>query len=175
MATLMLEGGADVRHIQEILGHVEASTTAIYTRVSIKHLVEVHRRCHPGARVVEPKKEPEVEEAKENLFEQLNEEDDEDGSEPVARPSWTGYPSSTMQALKARVQNGRLVLDEPTDLPEGEVVELRPVDDDDDGEGEFEPEELAALEAAIERSMEQARLGQIVDADDVLRKLAARG
>lgn len=79
MATLMLEGGADVRHIQEILGHVEASTTAIYTRVSIKHLVEVHRRCHPGARVVEPKKEPEAEEAKEKLLEQLDEEDDEDG------------------------------------------------------------------------------------------------
>ena len=41
--------------------------------------------------------------------------------------------------------------------------------------GELEPEELAALEAAVERSMEQARLGQVVDADEVLRKLAARG
>ena len=38
MAILMLEGGADIRHIQEILGHVETSTTAIYTRVSIRHL-----------------------------------------------------------------------------------------------------------------------------------------
>jgi len=34
-----------------------------------------------------------------------------------------------MQAFKAHVRGGRLVLDEPTDLPEGEVVELVPVDD----------------------------------------------
>jgi hypothetical protein len=33
-----------------------------------------------------------------------------------------------MQPFKARVRNGRLVLDEPTDLPDGEVVELLPVD-----------------------------------------------
>lgn len=50
MATLMLEGGADVRHIQEILGHVQLSTTAIYTRVSIRHLKAVHEATHPGAR-----------------------------------------------------------------------------------------------------------------------------
>jgi hypothetical protein len=34
-----------------------------------------------------------------------------------------------MQLLKAHVHNGRLVLDEPTDLPDGEVVELVPLDD----------------------------------------------
>ena len=50
MATLMLEGGADVRHIQAILGHAELSTTALYTRVSITQLVEVHRRTHPAQR-----------------------------------------------------------------------------------------------------------------------------
>jgi integrase/recombinase XerD len=49
MATLMLEGGADVRFIQEILGHSERSTTEIYTRVNIKHLKAVHERTHPGA------------------------------------------------------------------------------------------------------------------------------
>lgn len=48
MATLMLEHGADIRYIQEILGHTQLSTTAIYTRVSIRHLQEVHQRCHPA-------------------------------------------------------------------------------------------------------------------------------
>ena len=48
MATLMLEAGADVRHIQAILGHAELSTTALYTRVSIGQLQDVHRRTHPA-------------------------------------------------------------------------------------------------------------------------------
>ena len=48
MATLMLEGGADVRHIQEILGHAELSTTALYTHLSIGQLQDVHRRTHPA-------------------------------------------------------------------------------------------------------------------------------
>jgi integrase/recombinase XerD len=62
MATLMLEGGADVRVIQEILGHAELSTTEIYTRVSIGHLKAVHDRTHPGARL-EPAKVPIANEA----------------------------------------------------------------------------------------------------------------
>jgi integrase/recombinase XerD len=49
MATLMLEGGADVRVIQQILGHAELSTTEIYTRVSIRHAQAVYRATHPGA------------------------------------------------------------------------------------------------------------------------------
>jgi integrase/recombinase XerD len=49
-ATLMLEAGADVRYIQELLGHAELSTTALYTRVSIARLQEVHRRTHPARR-----------------------------------------------------------------------------------------------------------------------------
>ena len=49
MATLMLEGGADVRLIQEILGHAELSTTETYTRVNIKHLKAVHTATHHGA------------------------------------------------------------------------------------------------------------------------------
>jgi integrase/recombinase XerD len=48
MATLMLEAGADIRYIQEILGHAELSTTALYTRVSIGRLQDVHRRTHPA-------------------------------------------------------------------------------------------------------------------------------
>jgi integrase/recombinase XerD len=50
MATLMLEHGADVRLVQEILGHADMSTTAIYTRVSIQHLKRVHDATHPAAK-----------------------------------------------------------------------------------------------------------------------------
>ena len=49
MATLMLEGGADVRHIQAMLGHVRLETTEIYTQVSIRHLQQIHAACHPAA------------------------------------------------------------------------------------------------------------------------------
>jgi integrase/recombinase XerD len=51
MATLMLEGGADVRVIQEILGHSQLSTTQIYTRLSIAHLKSVYDASHPGAKL----------------------------------------------------------------------------------------------------------------------------
>lgn len=48
MATLMLENGADIRYIQEMLGHAKLETTQIYTRVSIEKLKEVHARTHPA-------------------------------------------------------------------------------------------------------------------------------
>ena len=48
-ATLMLEGGADVRFIQQQLGHAKLETTQIYTQVSIRTLKEVHTRTHPAA------------------------------------------------------------------------------------------------------------------------------
>jgi integrase/recombinase XerD len=50
MATLMLEGGADIRFIQAMLGHAELSTTQIYTQVAIRQLQAVHAMTHPGAR-----------------------------------------------------------------------------------------------------------------------------
>lgn len=51
MATLMLEGGADIRYIQAMLGHVRLDTTQIYTHVSIRKLKQVHETTHPGARL----------------------------------------------------------------------------------------------------------------------------
>lgn len=48
MATLMLEGGADIRFIQQMLGHAELSTTQIYTQVSIRKLKEIHSLTHPA-------------------------------------------------------------------------------------------------------------------------------
>jgi len=54
VATLMLEGGADIRHIQLMLGHESLATTQIYTRVSIKSLKRAHSATHPGAGVDPP-------------------------------------------------------------------------------------------------------------------------
>ena len=48
MATLMLEGGADTRFIQAMLGHADLKTTQIYTQVSIRQLQEIHRATHPA-------------------------------------------------------------------------------------------------------------------------------
>lgn len=48
MATLMLEGGADIRFIQAMLGHADLKTTQIYTQVSIRQLQEIHRATHPA-------------------------------------------------------------------------------------------------------------------------------
>ncbi len=69
--------------------------------------------------------------------------------------------------LHARVKNGRYVIDEPADLPEGAVLELVPVDDMGD-------EEQAALEASIAEGLAAADAGKTTDADEVLHRLRAK-
>ena len=66
VATLMLEAGADLRVLQEFLGHRYLRTTQVYTRVSIKNLKEIHAKTHPAEiRLRERKKRMQEEEAKE--------------------------------------------------------------------------------------------------------------
>lgn len=54
----MLEGGAHIRYIQELLGHALLLTTQIYTQVSIRRLCEVYAMTHLVRREPKPKNEP---------------------------------------------------------------------------------------------------------------------
>ncbi len=67
-------------------------------------------------------------------------------------------------AVKARVVNGYLVVNEPTDLPEGTELELVSVDADES------PEERAEIEAAIDESLDEFEAGKIVD-DKTIRTM----
>ena len=72
-----------------------------------------------------------------------------------------------MTSIRARVRGGRLVVDPPTDLPEGVEVRLAMVDDD------LDDESRAALEASLEESYAELERGELLDAADVLRGLRA--
>ncbi|MBI5480275.1 MAG: hypothetical protein HY906_15530 [Deltaproteobacteria bacterium] len=75
-----------------------------------------------------------------------------------------------MNALKARVQNGRLVMDVPTEFPEGTEFDLVIADEDD----ELDPDERAALDASLEKGRQQAEAGRTLSAREVLEELKAR-
>ena len=80
-----------------------------------------------------------------------------------------------MQPLKAHVKNGRLTLDEPTELPEGQIVYLQLVegivtDDRDD----LDEEDRAELHAELEASIAEADAGQTEDFATVIAELRHR-
>jgi hypothetical protein len=80
-----------------------------------------------------------------------------------------------MRALKAHVKGGRLLLDEPTDLPNGEEVELVPLDDVLASGGDYlDAEERERLHASIDRGIADTRAGRTTDASEVIAKLRAR-
>lgn len=57
MATLMLENGADIRYIQQILGHVSLDTTQMYTHLTIRKLKQIHTLTHPAKMKAPDKKD----------------------------------------------------------------------------------------------------------------------
>jgi hypothetical protein len=71
--------------------------------------------------------------------------------------------------VHARVKNGRLLADEPTDLPEGTELELVPAYPDDEA-WELTPEQ----EAKVRESIAQAKRGELIPAEDVLRELRSQ-
>ena len=73
-------------------------------------------------------------------------------------------------ALRATVKAGRLLLDEPVDLPEGTVVELMPVDQGDD----LDDQDRARLHAALDRSQEDFLAGRGISAEQVMGELRAK-
>jgi hypothetical protein len=75
-----------------------------------------------------------------------------------------------MVTLKARVQGGRLQLDEPYDAPEGTEVDLAVLDDGDT----LDDEDRARLHEALVRSHEEIGRGDVVAAEDVLARLRAK-
>ncbi len=79
-----------------------------------------------------------------------------------------------MPPLRAHVKGGRLVLDEPTDLPEGEVVELVPVDHVlANGGDHLDDEERAALHRSIDAGIDDFERGDTEDAFEFLARLKA--
>lgn len=81
-----------------------------------------------------------------------------------------------MQAFKAHVRNGRLVLDEPTDRLEGETVELVPLDEVLASGGDYlDAEDREALRRELEASIAEAKSGQLIAAKDVLADLRKLG
>ena len=75
-----------------------------------------------------------------------------------------------LMAIKACVRGGRLVVDEPTDLPEGTELRLLPADPGDD----LDDADRAALHATLQRSADDVAHGRLVEAPDVLARLRPR-
>lgn len=76
-----------------------------------------------------------------------------------------------MTRIRARVVNGRLTVDQPTNLPEGTVLDLVLDDEGDD----LDEGERARRDASIERGWEEAKAGRVVDAAQVLDRMKPRG
>ncbi len=74
----------------------------------------------------------------------------------------------SMQALRAHMVNGQIVLDEPTEIADGTALSVYLCNSEGDT---LSDEEREALHGALDRSIAQADAGQLIDADEVLAEL----
>ena len=81
-----------------------------------------------------------------------------------------------MRAMKAEVKGGRLILNEPTDLPDGTVVDLYPLSAEvlASGGDYLDDEERRRLHESLERGIEDMRAGRTIDAREAIAELRAR-
>ena len=99
MATLMLENGADIRYIQQMLGHAKLSTTEIYTHVSILKLKQVHALTHPA------RLPPDVPGGKAEALHEIvraRQTGDESGAESPPKPTRRQPPTCWPRSMKKR-------------------------------------------------------------------------
>jgi hypothetical protein len=73
-----------------------------------------------------------------------------------------------VHALKVQVKNGRVVVDEPTDLPDGAEVEVVVIDDG------LSTEERVDLHASLDRALDDSEAGRGMDAEEYLERYRAR-
>ena len=94
-------------------------------------------------------------------------------SQPLENAS--GAKLLDMHALKVRVENGRIKLDEPTDLPEGKLLELVPLDEVFLGGGDdLDDAERAALDESIREGIEDMEAGRTIDAKTAIAQLRSQ-
>jgi hypothetical protein len=86
----------------------------------------------------------------------------------IAKTKVFGYPC--LMTIKARVTAGRLVVDEPTDLPEGTELELLPLDPGD----WMDDADRTALHEALRLSDADVAAGRLIDAAEILKALRSR-
>lgn len=78
-----------------------------------------------------------------------------------------------MKAIRARVVNGKFVIDTPAPYPDGTEIDLQIADDGTDDD--MDPEESAALDASLAQGWAEAQAGDLISADELLKRLRAEG
>ena len=115
MATLMLEGGADIRYVQQMLGHADISTTQIYTQVTIHQLAAIHAATHPATTNFSRSKRPVVPETGSGVGDGLKvsvaallsvlEEEDQQENRPHPDPATPAPATPAEQLVRRRAPN----------------------------------------------------------------------